>query len=78
MKIQDLKSKIKTEDFETVCLLIYEAVVDNKITSEQFINLIEEVSKEFDATDEDDFNDDFNLDELDDDFSDYDDEDENY
>lgn len=72
MKIQELKSKIKTEDFETVCLLIYDAVADNKITSEQFVELIGDVSAEFDV---DDFNDDFNEDENLTNFEDYDDDD---
>lgn len=60
MKLQELKSKIKTEEFDTVCLLIYDAIIENKITPEQFVDLIEDVTKEFDFNSvEDEYSDDF-------------------
>lgn len=77
MKMQELKSKIKTEEFETVCLLVYESIVENKITPEQFTELVEDITKEFDSTldDDDDFNesyiDDFDInDNFDDEYND--------
>jgi hypothetical protein len=60
MKLQDIKSKIKSEDFETVCLLVYEAVVENKITQDQFIELMYEITEEFEGESELDTEDDFN------------------
>ena len=80
MKLQELKNKIKSEDFETVCLLVYEGIVENKITQEQFVELMYEITDEFeDQTEEDDFNESFDDEENDlfDNFDD-DDLDENY
>ena len=74
MKLQDIKSKIKSEDFETVCLLVYEAVVENKITQEQFVELMYEITDEFEDQPEDDFNESFNEEENDL-FDNFDDED---
>lgn len=79
MKLQELKNKIKTEDFDTVCLLVYESIVENKITQEQFLILMGEIMNEFeDQIDEDDFNESFE--EENDLFDNYGDEelDENY
>lgn len=80
MKLQDIKSKIKSEDFETVCLLVYEAVVENKITQDQFIGLMYEITEEFEGETELDSEDDFNesFDEDKDFFSDDEEFDENY
>ena len=80
MKIQELKTKIKTEDFETVCLLVYESIVENKITQEQFTNLMYEIAEEFEGQldsdlDDDDFNESFDENDL---FNDDDEFDENY
>jgi hypothetical protein len=81
MKIQELKSKIKTEDFETVTLLVYEAIIDNKITQEQYTSLMYDIVEEFEGEldsdlDEDDFKESSDEDDL---FFDNDDEfDENY
>ena len=49
MKLQELKNKIKTEDFDTVCLLVYESIVENKITQEQFLGLMSEIMNEFEG-----------------------------
>lgn len=79
MKLAELKNKIKTEDFDTVCLLMYEAIVENKITAEQFTELMYEVTDEFEEQpEEDDFNESFE--EENDLFDNFDDEDldENY
>jgi hypothetical protein len=79
MKLQELKNKIKTEDFDTVCLLVYESIVENKITQEQFLGLMSEIMNEFEGQiGEDDFNESF--DDENDLFDNYDDEDldENY
>lgn len=80
MKLAELKNKIKTEDFDTVCLLMYEAIVENKITAEQFTELMYEVTDEFEEQpeEENDFNDSFE--EENDLFDSFDDEDldENY
>jgi hypothetical protein len=74
MKLQELKNKIKTEDFDTVCLLVYESIVENKITQEQFLVLMSEIMNEFeDQIEEDDFNESF--DDENDLFDNYDDED---
>jgi hypothetical protein len=60
MKLQDIKSKIKSEDFETVCLLVYESVVENKITQDQLVELMYEITEEFEGETELDVEDDFN------------------
>lgn len=80
MKLQDIKSKIKSEDFETVCLLVYESVVENKITQDQFVELMYEITEEFEGETELDTEDDFNesFDEDKDFFSDDEEFDENY
>lgn len=79
MKLQELKNKIKSEDFDTVCLLVYESIVENKITQEQFLELMGEIVNEFEGEiEEDDFN--TSFDEENDLFDNYEDEelDENY
>jgi hypothetical protein len=79
MKLQELKNKIKSEDFETVCLLVYESIVDNKITQEQFVTLMYDITNEFgNQIDDEDLNETFEEDN--DLFENFDDEDldENY
>jgi hypothetical protein len=80
MKLQDIKSKIKSEDFETVCLLVYETVVENKITQDQFIELMYDITEEFEGETELDVEDDFNesFDDDKDFLSDNEEFDENY
>lgn len=79
MKLQELKNKIKSEDFETVCLLVYESIVENKITQEQFVTLMYDITNEFEnQIDDEDLKETFEDD--DDLFENFDDEDldENY
>jgi len=58
MKLQDLKNKIKSEDFETVCLLVYESIIENKITQNQFVELMYDITEEFEGELEDNLTDD--------------------
>jgi hypothetical protein len=63
MKLVEFKNKIKTEDFETVCLIIYDAVIDNKITQDQFNELMSDIVEEFEGQiDKDEFTDSFDID----------------
>jgi hypothetical protein len=80
MKIQELKNKIKSEDFETVCLLVYESIIENKITQSQYIDLMYGITEEFEGKlntelDDEELNDSFEAGDLN-----YDDDefDENY